>query len=314
MDSVPVAFVSDEPVSLEAAVSEASRLLKRARLPVIAGLETDVAGVRAAVRLAERVGGVIDHAGSDASLRELSIIRTGGSMTISPAEARRICDLFLLIGSDVSELNPGVPHVRLAGSSLAGDLAVLRAMAAGRPLQNRPTKLKTNLASLQKARFGAAVWRSGSLAEPLVEMAMGLVRDLNTTARFSTVILPGRAAGADQVLAWLTGFPARTSLARGFAEHDPWAFDANRLVESGEADVAVWISPQKAPWRRKVDMIAIAAAEHRLDDAAIQLIAGADHGGAIFAEETGGFVYREAASPSDRPSVAALLDRLGGAP
>jgi formylmethanofuran dehydrogenase subunit B len=309
---MPVAFVRGEAVALDAAIAEASRLLAHARLPVVAGLETDVAGMRAAVRLAERIGGVLDHAGSDASLCELNVMRTGGSMVISLAEARRICDLFLLIGPNVPELGAAATHVRLAGPSLADDLAILRAMAAGRPLHAQPSKLKTVLAKLQTARFGAAVWRSGSLAEPLAEMAMGLVRDLNANARFSTVILPGRAAGADQVLGWLTGFPARTSFARGKAEHDPWAFDARRLVESGETDLVVWISPDPPPWRRKVDTIAITSADRRLD-AAVHLI-GADHGGARFSEEIGSFVYRESAASINVPSIAAILDRLGCSP
>jgi formylmethanofuran dehydrogenase subunit B len=129
------------------------------------------------------------------------------------------------------------------------------------------------------------------------------------------VVLPGRAAGCDQVLGWLTGFPARTSLARGIAEHDPWAFDAKRLVESGEIDLVVWISPSPPPWRRASDMIAITPAEHQLNGATVHLIAGTagrDHGAELFSEETGSFIYREATAPSDAVSVASLLDRLGG--
>ena len=42
--------------------------------------------------------------------------------------------------------------------------------------------------------------------------------------------------------AWMTGLPLRTSFARGRPEHDPWRYDARRLVETGEADAVVWIS------------------------------------------------------------------------
>lgn len=309
-----VAFVKGAPAPLEEAIAAAARLVARARLTVVAGLETDVAGIRAAARLAEKVGGVLDC--TDASSAELNIMRAGGSMVISAAEARRICDLFLLIGPGVSDIVPGVAHHRLSGPSLAADLACLRAMAAGRPLRNQPKRLKIILSAILKARFGAAVWRAGNLAEPVAEMATGLVRDLNASARFSSLILPERESGANLVLGWLTGFPARTSLARGLAEHDPWAFDAGRLVESGEADLVVWISSAAPPWRRRIGTIAITQADCRLDRADIQLIAatpGREHDAVLFDPEIGSFVHRGATARSDVVSVAALLERLGGA-
>lgn len=305
-DPVPVAFVKGEAVALETAIAAAQRLLSRARLPVIAGLETDVAGIRAAVRLAEKFGGVLDHTGS---LAELNVMRTNGTMAISPFEARRICDLFLLLGPDVPEMRAGVPHLQLSGPSLAGDLAMLRALIAGRRLHKPAKKLEALRAQVQKAKFGAAVWRAGDLAEPVVEMAIGLVRDLNAAARFSSVILSSHGTGADQVLGWLTGFPSRTSLARGFAEHDPWAFEAKRLVESGEADLAVWISPASPPWRRTIDTIAITPSEYRLKSAAIHLIA-ADRDGEVWSPETGSFIHRKATAPSDGLSVAAILGQI----
>jgi formylmethanofuran dehydrogenase subunit B len=303
---VPVAYVKGEPVAREAAIAAAKRLLERARLPVIAGLETDVAGIRAAVRLAEKCGGILDHTGS---LAELNVMRSSGTMAITPFEARRICDLFLLLGPDLPEMRSGIPHLRLSGPTLTGNLAVLRAVAKGHQLRASSRKLETLCAQIQKAKFGAVVWRAGSLAEPVVEMAAGLARDLNVTTRFSTVILPSHGTGADQVLGWLTGFPSCTSLARGFAEHDPWTFDAKRLVESGEADLVVWISPSSPPWRRKVDTIAITSSDDDLKSAAIHLIA-ADHDGEVWSAETGSFVHRKATAPSDGPSAASLLGQL----
>ena len=52
----------------------------------------------------------------------------------------------------------------------------------------------------------------------------------------------GGASGVVQVGGWMTGFPPRTGFGRGYPEHDPWRFDARRLVDSGEADAALWIS------------------------------------------------------------------------
>ena len=77
-----------------------------------------------------------------------------------------------------------------------------------------------------------------------IEMLFGLIDDLNAHTRFTGLPLaPGdNAAGVMQACGWMTGFPMRTGFGRGYPEHDPWRFDATRLVESGEADCALWIS------------------------------------------------------------------------
>ncbi len=67
--------------------------------------------------------------------------------------------------------------------------------------------------------------------------------------------------GVAQTSGWMTGFPMRTGFGRGYPEHDTWRFEANRLVESGEADAALWISAYgaEAPrWKRQVPFVAIA--------------------------------------------------------
>ena len=47
------------------------------------------------------------------------------------------------------------------------------------------------------------------------------------------------ALGASQALLWQTGWPSRVSFSRGMPEHDPWLYDAERLVKAGEADALV---------------------------------------------------------------------------
>ena len=58
----------------------------------------------------------------------------------------------------------------------------------------------------------------------------------------------------------MTGFPLRTGFGRGVPEHDPWRFEASRLVDSGEADCAVWISAYGArppTWKRDVPLVVL---------------------------------------------------------
>ena len=55
------AWIDGRPVTLKVAVAEAAKLLSTSRFPVIAGLGADVAGTRAAIALAERLGAAVDH-------------------------------------------------------------------------------------------------------------------------------------------------------------------------------------------------------------------------------------------------------------
>jgi formylmethanofuran dehydrogenase subunit B len=92
------AWIDGNPVALDAAAAEAARLLSAARLPVIAGLGTDVAGARAAIALAQRLGGVIDHMHSDVLLRDLAVMRETGMMVTTANEARLRADTVLAVG------------------------------------------------------------------------------------------------------------------------------------------------------------------------------------------------------------------------
>src|SRR3954451_20713114 len=150
---------------MEAAAVEAARLLALSRLPAIVGLGTDIAGARAAIALAERLGGVIDHMHSDALLRDLAVMREAGAYMTTPNEARLRGDTLLLVGPGLtetwpdlgerllaaplapeigcerrvfwlcpgkSEVPPGVKVVGRSASGLPAQLALLRAYVGGR--------------------------------------------------------------------------------------------------------------------------------------------------------------------------------------
>lgn len=82
------------------AVAAAAGLLREARLPVFAGLATDIEGLRGALALADRTGGVIDHRGSQALFADLTALRDIGTMSTTFSEARNRADLLLLVGPD----------------------------------------------------------------------------------------------------------------------------------------------------------------------------------------------------------------------
>src|SRR5512132_2910383 len=96
-------FIDGRSVPLADATAEAARLLAASRLPVFAGLGTDIAGARAAVALAERLGGAVDHMHADALLRDLAVMREAGAYVTTPNEARLRGDTLLLVGPGLIE-------------------------------------------------------------------------------------------------------------------------------------------------------------------------------------------------------------------
>jgi formylmethanofuran dehydrogenase subunit B len=356
MDS---AWIDGEPVSLDAAAAEAARLLGASRLPVIAGLGTDVAGARAAIALARLLGGIVDHMHSGALLRNLDVMREAGMMVTTPNEARLRGDVLLLVGEGllvawpqlkerlltaplgtesgadakrrIRWLCPGrgeakalasvdIQTIGRAPAELPVVLAALRARIAGRAVNGSATPVRALdalAADLRGGRFGVAVWSAAYLDALSVEMLCGLVDDLNAGTRFTGLPLapPDNAAGVLETCGWTIGYPMRTGFGRPQAEHDPWRFDATRLVESGEADCALWISAYGAaapPWRRAVPTIALTGPDTRTP-VRVRIAVGCpgiDHDAVQHLAATGTLAPAAATKPSDALSVAQAIARI----
>lgn len=352
------AEVDGKPASIEEATECAAAILSRARMPVIAGLGTDVAGIRSSIALAERLHGAYDHMYSHRIFADLDVLRQAGLMFTTPNEARLRADVFLLVGPELTRVWPqlserlapgqlpifdlaketrkivwvaaepgvteiaGIPVTTLDMADLATTLAALRARVAERPValpDDQRQKLDGAADILRKARFGVAVWGGDALDKLSVEMLQGLVLDLNKSTRFSGLALgaEANAAGAVQASGWMTGFPMRTSFGRGFPEHDTWRFEATRLVESGEADAALWISaygPQTPVWARQVPLVALVPAQASFaQPPAVRIdigCPGVDHDGADYSREAAAIVARTASHPTNKASVAAVLARI----
>jgi formylmethanofuran dehydrogenase subunit B len=360
------ASIDGAPASFDDAAAAAARLLAQSAQPLITGLGTDIDGARAAITLAERVGGVIDHMHSAALLRDLTSMRETGVMLTTPGEARVRADVVLLVGDGLTETWPALnerllqPPARpdgvdvkrrivwLApaigarirgfegnieiwraerGATLAVNLAALRARIKNRPIANpRLARSALHLSALDSiattikaARFGVAVWTAGSLGALEIEMIHGLVRDLNETTRFSTLPLaaPDNGAGVLAACGWMTGFPMRTGFGAGVPIHDPWRFDAERLVASGESDCVLWISALGAPppaWLSAVNVIALCEPPTKLAREPNVRIAigrpGVDHDAVMHSSEAGTLVAVRASERSAAPSVAEALERI----
>jgi formylmethanofuran dehydrogenase subunit B len=356
------AFIDGRPVAVLTAAAEAAKLLAASRLPLVAGLGTDVAGARAAIGLAQRIGGVVDHMHSQALLRTLEVMRQTGTMMTSQSEAALRADTVLLVGPGLAETwpelaarllvrapdprfaalprriywlcpgpRPGLDTAEIAietiGASpliLPGMLAALRARIAAPPsgtLAVSNGALDKLARGINAAGFGVAVW-TAELDSLAIEMLCGIVKDLNATTRFSGLPLwPGdNAMGVLEVCGWMTGLPMRTGFARGVPEHDPWRFEARRLVASGESDCVLWISayrPLEPEWDCEVPSIVLTSANADFRRRPhVHINVGQprrDHDGIDWLAATGTLAGFEATHKSAAISVARAIEHIEGA-
>jgi formylmethanofuran dehydrogenase subunit B len=101
---------------------------------------------------------------------------------------------------------------------------------------------------MRGARFGAIFYNAQLLSRAgghwNGEALLALVHDLNAQTRFVTRSLrgPGNRAGADNVLAWQTGYPYAVNLAAGFPRFNPDDYRARAVLERGEVDAALIVA------------------------------------------------------------------------
>ena len=300
------ARIEGEAASLEEAVERAAAVLSAGRAPVVAGLGADVAGVRAALKLAEHLRAAVGHRSGPALARDIAVLSETGLMFATPIEAGRRADTVLLLGDLAARAGwlgevfgrdgapartvvslgasanavaaigaAGAPlSVEAKGVGLRDLLLALKARVGGRPVDAARLD-RSGLRALDKAakalaaaKYGVVAWDAADLDGLAVEAAAGLVRDLNAATRYAAVPFPGddNAAGAVLACAWTTGFPPPLGFPGGIVTHDPWRFDVDRMVASGEADAALWISavtPAAPAWPQSPPTVALVAAGTR---------------------------------------------------
>ncbi|MEA2727710.1 MAG: formylmethanofuran dehydrogenase subunit [Acetobacteraceae bacterium] len=345
-----VASVDGKPVSPMEAIHEAATLLANSRSAVVAGLGTDVAGAQASIALAQAIGASIDHMDAGAVFANLDVMRRAGWIVTTPLQTRTRADTVLLVGDGLLEAWPEmadrlgldapptltggerrvfrlssgtVPPVGAA--TILPTLAALRALVAGRATsldEAAVRPLKDLAAALTEARFGVAIWSGAELETLAIEMLCGLVDDLNRKTRFAGLPLlpPNGAEGVTQAAAWATGFPVRTGFAGSGPLHDPWRFDARRLIASGEADVAIWISAFSStppPWDDAVPTIALVASGTAFGTSPAVVFEvgcpGRDHDAMLFDPALGGIAFAAASARRTVPSVADTVAAIAAA-
>jgi formylmethanofuran dehydrogenase subunit B len=354
--------IDGQPATLEEAAARAAGLLRASSLPLFGGLGTDVAGMREVLALAERTGGIVDHAGSRGLLANVRAMQDGGTVTATLAEMRNRADLVLLVGTDTRTIAPrliercldhkatlfgslerqlvhlgppltvpGAEALSCPAEALGEVLAALRALAAGGRITadavaGLPVASLRDLATrLREARYPVILWAArdlpGNHPDLVTGTLAGLIRDLNAKGRCSGVPLvgPDNIVGVNQVCAWQTGGPLRTSFASGGPDHDPVRWSTSATIAAGAADCLVWISSigtQALPdWPGPT--IALVRPGHALPgavDVAIPVgTPGLDHAGSVYRMDGVVSLPLRALRDTGLPSVAQALARIRAA-
>lgn len=340
-----VAWLGNRETQLERAAEEAAKLLEASKRPVIL-FDTDIHGTRAIVALADRVGAAYDIANGSSTLREAAQFTDRGAMTIVPGETRRRADLLVLIGATTPgqaaiieelatttpDLGGGKPRalfsvdVKPKGGKawtalssgkggVLGTLAALRAQLAGRPVSAPVRNFDIFSAALADARFPVFIWSGLSGDSLALDMLQGLVADINSDKRASSLHLPADENGWGSVLAsgWSSGFAPRTGFARRYPEYDPWRFDVERMIADSEADLLMTVGDCGKRSTSGLKHIALASMAKPQAGADISIgigRPGVDHDAVVYRSKMGTIGSAPASAPTDRPSAAAVIHAI----
>ena len=98
--------IAGKAATLPEALRAATQIIKSAKLPLYGGLGTDVDGIRAVMALADKSGGVVDHALSEGQYRNFRVLQSQGWFMTTLTETRNRADLIVVVASDLHQLHP----------------------------------------------------------------------------------------------------------------------------------------------------------------------------------------------------------------
>jgi formylmethanofuran dehydrogenase subunit B len=272
--AAPLARVDGREAGLEGALDAAAAILTAARAPLVYGLgETSCETQRAAVALAEAAGAVIDPAGalldgasglayqalgtSTATLgdvrdrAEVVVVWRADPVTALPRLFERLRlpapdrELIVIDERRTATAEQADTFVELPAERDVDALWRLRALVREAPIgeaTDRDPPLGELAARLRGCRNGAILHHVRGHVEALGLHA--LVRDLSRFAHVVALTLrhESNAVGAQDVLAWQTGYPAAVSFAAGYPRANPGELSAAAVLARGDADAALVVA------------------------------------------------------------------------
>jgi formylmethanofuran dehydrogenase subunit B len=349
-DRPPVATVDGRAVSVDDAVDAAAAILSQSRAPLVYGLgQTSCEAQRRAVALAEAIGAVVAPAGGGTAGAAYQAI---GSSTATFGEIRDRAELVVVWRADPVVTNPRLlERLRLERATRGSRVLVVvdahrtaTAAEADAFVELDAADDFEALWALRALVTNAPLDRDRAGAAPLDDLAhrllgvrhvavlygdevdalalFALVRDLARDRHAVALGLrgDGNARGAEDVLAWQTGFAAAVSFARG---HPREELGAAALLERGEVDAALVVAsdplehlpPAAADRLRELPTVVVDARASSTSQAARVAFATAADG-----IEVPGTVHRMDGVPvplraplaGERPGVEDVLAAIGG--
>ena len=317
----PIASVEGREVSLDEAADAAAAILREARAPLVYGLgQTSCEAQRRAVALADACGAVIDVGAATEAYAAI------GSSTATLGEIRDRAELVVIWRADPVVTHPRLlERLRLDPSKL---LVVDSERTATAAAAGAFVEIADDFETLWALRGGEAgalgdrldgarhvAFIHGPLDELTTLALLSLVRDVARDRHAVTLGLraDGNARGAEDVLAWQTGFAAPVDFARGFPRP---AQRAAELLERGEVDAALVVGALENLPRDLPTVVVDARATATAEAARVAFATAAD------GIEVPGTVHRMDGVPlplraplaAERPSVedvlATITDRL----
>jgi formylmethanofuran dehydrogenase subunit B len=358
--AAPPARLDGREVPLEEALDQAADVLARARVPLVYGLgQASCETQRAAVALAEALGAVIDPAGPLLDGSSGLAYQARGASTATLGEVRDRAEIVVVWRADPVTTHPRLfERLRLPDPSrelvvvdarptataehadtfveLPADrdveaLWTLRALVGETPVADPPgpePALGALAARLRGCRNGAILHHLRGHVEALALNA--LVRDLCRATHVVSVTLrhEANAAGAEDVLAWQTGYPAAVSFATGHPRASPGELSAAALLERGDADAALVVGsdprdhlpPAAAERLRSIPVVSVDARDTATAGAArvafTTAASGVHRPGVVHRLDGVPVPWRAplgSSRPSDEDVLAAITERLARA-
>lgn len=96
------AKIKGKDVSLDDAIDATCKILKKSHTPLIAGLGTDVSGMRSVMELADKTGAILDHMHGNGLIRNTLVLQDLGWMMTTMAEIKNRADLVIFAGTDAT--------------------------------------------------------------------------------------------------------------------------------------------------------------------------------------------------------------------
>ncbi len=102
----PQPLIAGKPAALEDAVKRAAEILSKSQRPMIAGLSTDIHGMRALMALATKLKADLQHINQASLQRNMQTLQSAGWYTTTLSEVKNRADVIVCIGTDIVSHNP----------------------------------------------------------------------------------------------------------------------------------------------------------------------------------------------------------------